>query len=66
VTTHACLLGERARGSGIEFDSRFGFVLWVEHGLIVCERDFSDLDEALRVAGIPVAAGNARIRLRGS
>jgi ketosteroid isomerase-like protein len=46
----------RARGSGIEFDSSFGFVLWIEQGLIVRECDFSDWEEALGVAGIPVAA----------
>jgi hypothetical protein len=45
----------RARGSGIEFDSTFGFVLWIERGLIVRESDFSDWDEALRVAGIAPA-----------
>jgi ketosteroid isomerase-like protein len=43
----------RARGSGIEFDTRFGFVIRIERGLIVREQDFSDLDEALRAAGIP-------------
>ena len=45
----------RARGSGIELDSRVGFVLWIERGLIVRERDFSEWDEALRAAGIPTA-----------
>jgi len=42
----------RARGSGVEFDSRFAFVITVERGLIVREQDFSDLDEALRTAGV--------------
>jgi ketosteroid isomerase-like protein len=45
----------RARGSGIEFDSSFGFVIWIERGLIVRESDFSDWDEALRTAGIATA-----------
>lgn len=42
----------RARGSGIEFDSSFGFVIWIERGLIVREADFADWQEALRNAGI--------------
>ena len=42
--------------SGIELDSRLGQVTWIERGLIVRERDFSDWDEALRVAGIPATA----------
>jgi ketosteroid isomerase-like protein len=42
----------RARGSGVEFDYRAGFVLTFEQGLIVREQDFLDSDEALRVAGI--------------
>jgi ketosteroid isomerase-like protein len=46
----------RARGSGIEFDTPIGSVLWAERGLIVRERDFGDWDEALRAAGIPTAA----------
>ena len=46
----------RARGSGIELNSRVGFVFWSERGLVVRERDFSDWDEALRVAGIDAAA----------
>ena len=43
----------RARGSGIEFDYRFGAVFWHEQGLIVRELHFTDWDEALRAAGIP-------------
>lgn len=46
----------RARGSGIEFDYRFGAVFWTEQGLIVREVHFSDWDEALRAAGITTAA----------
>jgi ketosteroid isomerase-like protein len=45
----------RARGSGIEFDTPVGSVLWVERGLAVRESDFGDWDEALRAAGIPAA-----------
>jgi ketosteroid isomerase-like protein len=43
----------RARVSGVEFDSRFAFAMWIERGLIVRESDYSDLDEALRVSGMP-------------
>jgi hypothetical protein len=42
----------RARGSGIEFDSPNGSVVWAERGLIVREQDFTDWDDALRAAGI--------------
>jgi hypothetical protein len=42
----------RARGSGIEFDSNFGFVIWIERGLVVREADFADWQEAIRSAGI--------------
>jgi hypothetical protein len=45
----------RALGSGIEFDSIYAFVMWVERGLIVCESDFSGWDEALSTAGISAA-----------
>jgi ketosteroid isomerase-like protein len=45
----------RARGSGIEFDSPIGSVLWVERGLVARESDFGDWDEALRAAGIAAA-----------
>jgi len=45
----------RAR-SGIEFDTPFGQVLWLEGGLVVREHDIADWDEALRAAGIPTAA----------
>jgi hypothetical protein len=53
----------RARVSGIELDSRLGQVTWIERGLIVRERDFSDWNEALRMVGIPTAAeGSGRQR----
>jgi ketosteroid isomerase-like protein len=42
----------RARSSGVEFNSPFGFVISIERGLVVREQDFSDLDEALRVADV--------------
>jgi len=45
----------RARGSGIEFDTPLGQVVWVERGLIVRDH-INNWDEALRVAGIPTAA----------
>ena len=45
----------RARGSGIEFDTPVGQVVWVERGLVVRDH-FNNWDEALRVAGIPTAA----------
>ena len=56
VVAFLCQVRLRARGSGIELDSRLGQVLWFERGLIARERDFSDWDEALRVVGIPTAA----------
>jgi hypothetical protein len=56
VVAFLCQIRLRARGSGIVLDTRLGQVFWSEHGLIVRERDFSDWDEALRVAGIPTAA----------
>jgi ketosteroid isomerase-like protein len=56
----------RARGSGVEFNSRFGFVIWVERGLIVRESDCSDLDEALRVAGMPPGVLGGEQRPQGS
>jgi ketosteroid isomerase-like protein len=43
-----CRVRLRARTSGIELDSRLGQVFWIERGLIVRERDFSDWEEALR------------------
>jgi ketosteroid isomerase-like protein len=46
----------RARGSSVEFDANYGFVISIERGLIVREQDFSDLDEALRAAGVHAAA----------
>jgi len=45
----------RARGSGIEFNSPIGSVLWMERGLIVREHDFGSWEEALRVAGVTAA-----------
>ena len=45
----------RARGSGIEFDTPLGQVVWAERGLIVRDH-FNNWDEALRVAGIPATA----------
>jgi ketosteroid isomerase-like protein len=56
VLAFLCQIRLRARVSGIELDTRLGQVFWIERGLIVRERDFSDWDEALRVAGIPTAA----------
>jgi ketosteroid isomerase-like protein len=52
VIAFLCQIRLRARTSGIELDSRLGQVFWIERGLIARERDFSDWDEALRVAGI--------------
>ena len=53
----------RAR-SGVEFDFRFGAVFWTEQGQIVRELHFSDWDEALRAADIPMAAvGSDRPRV---
>jgi ketosteroid isomerase-like protein len=46
----------RARGSGIEFDTPVGQVVWVEQGLIVRDH-MNNWDEALRVAGIHGAQG---------
>jgi hypothetical protein len=59
VIAFLCKIRLRARMSGIELDSRLGQVFWIERGLIVRERDFSDWDEALRVVGIPAAAGDS-------
>jgi ketosteroid isomerase-like protein len=56
VIAFLCKIRLRARTSGIELESRLGQVFWIERGLIVRERDFSDWDEALRVVGIPAAA----------
>jgi ketosteroid isomerase-like protein len=42
----------RARSSGVEFNSRFGFAISIQRGLVVREQDFSDLDEALRAADV--------------
>ena len=57
----------RARGSGVELESRFAAVFWIEKGLIAREIHFADWDEALRAAGIttnPEAAGiNSGIKL---
>ena len=62
VLAFLCQIRLRARGSGIELDSRLGQVFWHEHGLITRERDFSDWDEALRAAGIAAAGDLARSR----
>ena len=51
-----CKIRLRGRTSGIELDSRLGQVFWIEGGLIVRERDFSDWDEALRALGVPTRA----------
>jgi hypothetical protein len=59
VIAFLCQIRLRARGSGIELDSRLGQVLWIEQGLIARERDFSDWDEALREAGVSTAAGDS-------
>jgi ketosteroid isomerase-like protein len=56
VLAFLCEIRLRGRASGIELDSRLGQVFWIERGLIVRERDFSDWDEALRVLGIPASA----------
>jgi hypothetical protein len=57
----------RARGSGVEFDYRFGAVFWTERGLIVRELHFSDWDEALSVAGIvPAHAGSGPDKTAGT
>ena len=45
----------RARGSGIEFDTPIGQVVWIERGLIVRDH-INNWDEALHVAGIPATA----------
>ena len=42
----------RAKGSGVEFEYRSGLVIWMEHGLVVRERDFLDAEDALRALGI--------------
>jgi len=58
--TSGCVPG----GAGVEFDTPFGQVVWIERGLIVRERGFADWDEALRAAGIPTAAvdsGRSRV-----
>jgi ketosteroid isomerase-like protein len=52
VLVFRCQVRLRARTSEIEFDSHLGQVFWVERGLIARERDFSNWDEALRVAGV--------------
>jgi ketosteroid isomerase-like protein len=52
----------RARGSGIEFDTPTGSVLWVERGLVVRERDFGDWDEALRAVNRNGARGQNLVK----
>jgi hypothetical protein len=43
----------RARGSGIEFDSPIGSVVWTgRDGLVARERDFGDWSEALEAVGL--------------
>jgi hypothetical protein len=64
VIAFLCKIRLRARVSGIEIDSRLGQVFWIERGLIVRERDFSDWDEALRVVGIPTATQGSGSRRR--
>ena len=56
VIAFLCKIRLRGRTSGIELDSRLGQVFWIEGGLIVRERDFSDWDEALRALGVPTKA----------
>jgi SnoaL-like domain len=62
VIAFLCKIRLRARTSGIEIDSRLGQVFWLERGLIVRERDFSDWDDALGVVGIPAAAEGSERR----
>ena len=50
-----CRVRLRSRTSGIEIDSHLGQVFWVERGLIVRERDFSDWQEALQVMTVDPA-----------
>ena len=52
VVAFLCKIRLRARVSGIELDSRLGQVFWIERGLIVRERDFSDWNDALAAVGI--------------
>jgi hypothetical protein len=56
VLAFLCEIRLRGRASGIELDSRLGQVFWMERGLIVRERDFSEWDEALRVLGTQASA----------
>lgn len=60
VFAFLCEIRMRARGSGIELDTRLGQVFWTNEGLIAREHDFSDWDEALRVAGFSTAAADDR------
>ena len=53
VVVFFCQIRLRARTSRIELDAPLGQVFWLERGLIACERDFSNADEALRAAGLP-------------
>jgi SnoaL-like domain len=64
VFAFLCRIRLRARTSGIEIDSHLGQVFWIERGLIVRERDFSDWDEALRLVGAPTAAEESGQRRR--
>ena len=56
VLAFLCRIRLRARASGIELDSHLGQVFWIERGLIVRERDFSNWDDALRLIGVATAA----------
>jgi ketosteroid isomerase-like protein len=64
VAAFLCRIRLRARSSGIEIDSHLGQVFWIERGLIVRERDFSNWDDALGVVGIPAAAEGGGLRGR--
>jgi ketosteroid isomerase-like protein len=52
----------RGRGSGVDLHSTFAFVWWAKRGLVVRQRDLSDWDEALRVAGIGASCTPPRKR----
>jgi ketosteroid isomerase-like protein len=42
----------RGRASGVEIDSRWGYVITVEEGLIVRIEAYRDAAQALQVAGV--------------
>jgi ketosteroid isomerase-like protein len=52
VFAFLCKVRLRARTTGIELDSRLGQVFWLEQGLIVRERDFTEGDDALHLVGV--------------